>query len=654
VRLAQDLARHGDRPALVDDAGVTSYAALAGLVAAAAERHLARAAEPLVLPVRPCREDVVTYLACLAAGRPVLLTDPDGATDELEARFGPRVGAPAPHPDLALLLSTSGSTGSPRLVRLGARAVDANAAAIAEYLGLRHDDVGITALPLHYCYGLSVLHSHLAVGAAVVLTRTKVVDPCFWAAVDAHGVTSLAGVPHSFEMLEASGRAEALARGAHPSLRLLTQAGGRMAPETVRAWARRGERGGFDLVVMYGQTEATARMAYLPAHLAAERPECVGVPVPGGDLRLDPVPGQPDGVGELVYTGPNVMMGYAEKRDDLARGHDLAELRTGDLGVQEPDGLWRVVGRLARFAKVMGLRVDLDRVEAGLADQGVEALAVEAGDRRAVGVLAPPAGPDRPADRDPLADLATSAARLAGLPEAAVTVVPLEEWPVLASGKPDRQRVSALAGREVTRARPRRHSRTAEGSQPQGPARDHEVHLVAGPPDPLVQRAEQVPEDPARPVRRDHPQTDLVGHQHHVALGGRKRGQHLVRTPLQQLRELSGRPPPGPPLAEHPGQPGAEAVDQHGCRPLTQGSGDVAGLDGAPRGRPARPVCRDPRRPVRVGVVVGRGPGCDVGRRLVPGDGEHQLLGMPRLARPDSAGHQHLHLPPPVSCTERG
>jgi len=466
VRLAQDLARHGDRPALVDDAGVTSYAALAGLVTAAAERHLARATEPLVLPVRPCREDVVTYLACLAAGRPVLLTDPDGATDELEARFGPRVGAPAPHPGLALLLSTSGSTGSPRLVRLGARAVDANAAAIAEYLGLRHDDVGITALPLHYCYGLSVLHSHLAVGAAVVLTRTKVVDPCFWAAVDAHGVTSLAGVPHSFEMLEASGRAEALARGAHPSLRLLTQAGGRMAPETVRAWARRGERGGFDLVVMYGQTEATARMAYLPAHLAAERPECVGVPVPGGDLRLDPVPGQSDGVGELVYTGPNVMMGYAEERADLARGHDLAELRTGDLGVQEPDGLWRVVGRLARFAKVMGLRVDLDRVEAGLADQGVDALAVEAGDRLAVGVLASPAGPDRPADRDPLADLATSAARLAGLPAAAVTVVPLEEWPVLASGKPDRQRVAALAGREVTRARPRGRSRTAETSLP--------------------------------------------------------------------------------------------------------------------------------------------------------------------------------------------
>ncbi|MCP6462446.1 AMP-binding protein, partial [Klebsiella pneumoniae] len=83
------------------------------------------------------------------------------------------------------------------LVRLSARAVQANAEAIADYLGLTPDDVGVTALPLHYCYGLSVLHSHLAVGAAVVLTETSVVDPCFWAAVDRHGVTSVAGVPHS-------------------------------------------------------------------------------------------------------------------------------------------------------------------------------------------------------------------------------------------------------------------------------------------------------------------------------------------------------------------------------------------------------------------------------------------------------------------------
>ena len=222
VRLAQDLARHGDRPALVTGAGTTTYAELARLVDSGADRHLPRVTEPLVHPVGPYLDDVVTYLACLAAGRPVLLVDPERDGGELEARFGARPGDPAPHPDLALLLSTSGSTGSPRLVRLAAAAVEANALAIADYLDLRPDDVGITALPLHYCYGLSVLHTHLVAGAAVVLTEATPVDPCFWAAVDEHGVTSLAGVPHSFEMLEASGRADRLARGEHPSLRLLT------------------------------------------------------------------------------------------------------------------------------------------------------------------------------------------------------------------------------------------------------------------------------------------------------------------------------------------------------------------------------------------------------------------------------------------------
>lgn len=442
VALARDLGRHGDRAALVAEGRTTSYAGLARLVAAASDRHAARVAEPLVLPVRARLEDVVTYLACLAVGRPVLLTDPARDAGDLEARFGARAGSPAPHPDLALLMSTSGSTGSPRLVRLAARAVQANADAIADYLGLTSRDVGITALPLHYCYGLSVLHSHLAVGAAVVLTETSVVDPCFWTAVDRHGVTGVAGVPHSFEMLEASGAAERLAAREHPSVRVLTQAGGRMAPETVRSWAGRGRRGGFELVVMYGQTEATARMAYLPAHLAADRPDCVGVPVPGGDLRLDPVEGAPEGVGELVYTGPNVMMGYAETREDLARGHDLTELRTGDLGRQDADGLWRVVGRHSRFAKVLGLRVDLDRVEAGLAAQGVEALVVDGGDRVVVGALRDVAESD--------AGLVGRAAELAGLPGAAVSVVPLQEWPVLSSGKPDRQHVLALSRRAVT------------------------------------------------------------------------------------------------------------------------------------------------------------------------------------------------------------
>jgi len=439
VGFARRLAEHGARPALHGPEGVTSYADLARRVERRRrEADLAGVPRVQVLAMRPCEDDVVTYLACLAAGHPVLVTDP--GSPESARRLAERFAGdgPAPHPDLALLLSTSGSTGSPRLVRLAASAVQANAEAIADYLGLTPDDVAITALPLHYCYGLSVLHSHLAVGASVVLTETSVVDPCFWAAVDDAGVTSVAGVPHSFTMMERAG----LRLEDHPSLRLLTQAGGRMDPERVRDWARRGRDAGCDLVVMYGQTEATARMAYLPPDLAEQRPDCVGVPVPGGDLRLDPVPGQPAGVGELVYTGPNVMMGYAEDRADLARGHDLTELRTGDLGSQDPDGLWRVVGRLSRFAKVLGLRVDLDRVEARLREEGYDVLLADGGDRLALAVLAAP-GDEARATR-----VRAAAAGLAGVPEAAVDVVALDALPMLPSGKPDRAAVPALAARQ--------------------------------------------------------------------------------------------------------------------------------------------------------------------------------------------------------------
>jgi acyl-CoA synthetase (AMP-forming)/AMP-acid ligase II len=128
----------------------------------------------------------------------------------------------------------------------------------------------------------------------------------------------------------------------------------------VRRWAERGRREGWDLFVMYGQTEATARMAYLPPGLACDRPDAVGVAVDGGSFEIEPVPGQPEGVGEVRYRGPNVMLGYAEQPEDLARGRDVAVLATGDLGRIAADGLLEIVGRGSRFIKPLGLRIDLD------------------------------------------------------------------------------------------------------------------------------------------------------------------------------------------------------------------------------------------------------------------------------------------------------
>ncbi|HYH35226.1 MAG TPA: AMP-binding protein, partial [Nocardioides sp.] len=316
-----DLASHGDLLAVRTAGESLTYADLARRVEDTAARLGATRRLVLVEGANSI-DALVAHLAALTSGHVVLLAAPGRPAEQLAEAWDPDVVVRDGrlverrdgtrhdlHPDLALLLSTSGSTGSPKLVRLSADNLRSNAASIATYLGLTPQDRAITSLPMHYCYGLSVLHSHLLVGAAVVLTDLSVVDDCFWRLAAEAGASSFAGVPYTFELLERSG----FDARRVPTLRYVTQAGGRLDPSRVRDWSARGRRAGWDLVVMYGQTEATARMAWLPPELAVEHPGSIGVPVPGGDFRIEPVPEASEpGVGELVYRGPNVMMGYAE------------------------------------------------------------------------------------------------------------------------------------------------------------------------------------------------------------------------------------------------------------------------------------------------------------------------------------------------------
>ncbi|WP_430781181.1 AMP-binding protein [Actinoplanes sp. G11-F43] len=302
------------------------------------------AGSPVFLPMTSTVASIATYLAALRAGRPVLLLDPDLDQTALRARFG----TDRTHPDLALLLTTSGSTGDPKLVRLSRSAVLANAEQVAGSLGITGDDVAITTLPLFYSYGLSVLHSHLLRGATVVLERTGITRKDFWTAVNEHRVTSMAFVPSQYEML----RRLRFDPAKYPSVRTLTQAGGRLRTELVTEFAGKTER----FFVMYGQTEAGPRMACLPPAATAEKLGSVGVAMPGGAFEIED--------GEVVYRGPNVMMGYAETAADLARGDDQGGvLRTGDLGRLDDDGFLFITGRLKRIAKVFGVRINLDDVE---------------------------------------------------------------------------------------------------------------------------------------------------------------------------------------------------------------------------------------------------------------------------------------------------
>ncbi len=334
------------------------------------------------------------------------------------------------HPDLALLMSTSGSTGSPKLVRLSRGNLLANATAIADYLQIDENDRAATTLPMAYSYGLSVVHSHLLRGAGLIVTDRSVVDDEFWALFHRCRGTSFAGVPYTFEMLERIG----FPRTDLPDLRYVTQAGGRISPERVRSFADLGARKGWQLFVMYGATEATARMSYLPPELAQTHPGSIGRPIPGGSFSLEPLEGWSDpDVGELVYHGPNVMMGYAHGPADLVLGKTVDTLHTGDVARRDPDGLYEVIGRSSRFVKLYGLRIDLQRVEAALSAQGVTAFCIDDDDRLVVAAVN---------SNDHAVQRITAAA--SGLPAGAVRVICMTELPLLPSGKPDYQTIRDL------------------------------------------------------------------------------------------------------------------------------------------------------------------------------------------------------------------
>jgi acyl-CoA synthetase (AMP-forming)/AMP-acid ligase II len=427
-------------PALIEgDTGrVWTYAQLRGAV----ETLAARLPRQRSLIFCFCRNDlssVVAYLACLRGGHPVAMLDAGSSPDlklRLVQRYSPDVilestlaasstawqepysheDAPTKvslwrripaevelHPQLSLLLSTSGTTGSPKFVRLSRRNVESNAESIALYLGLRPGERAISSLPLHYTYGLSVLNSHLSAGGCVVLTDDSFIRPEFWKTLSRYGCTSLAGVPYSYQILSRIG----FEGFTLPTLRTMTQAGGRMDEGNIIKYDALMKARGGRLFVMYGQTEATARIAYLPPDRLPEKAGSIGVAVPGGRLSIEldgAVLAGPGQTGEIVYRGPNVMLGYAESPEDLAMGDQLrGTLFTGDLGHLDFDGLLYLTGRRNRIAKIYGLRISLDEVERRLRGRGP--VAVSGTDERIVVFCESGEAPDHEVWRQELAGL---------------------------------------------------------------------------------------------------------------------------------------------------------------------------------------------------------------------------------------------------------
>jgi long-chain acyl-CoA synthetase len=268
------------------------------------------------------------------------------------------------HDELALLFTTSGSTGSPKMVRISYENLSSNAQSIADFLSLTKRERPVTVLPMNYSYGLSVINSHLYVGATILLTDRSLMEKEFWEFVKNEKATSLSGVPYTYEILNKL----RFFRMELPSILTLTQAGGKLDDnlfEQFASFCKHSEKAFF---VMYGQTEATARIAYLAPEMTLSKKGSIGKAIPGGELYLLDEDGsvieKDNLVGDLMYKGKNVSMGYAFNAEDLQKGNDHnGKLLTSDLAYRDEEGYYYIVGRKNRFIKLFGNRISLDEAE---------------------------------------------------------------------------------------------------------------------------------------------------------------------------------------------------------------------------------------------------------------------------------------------------
>lgn len=268
------------------------------------------------------------------------------------------------NPELQLCLTTSGSTGSPKLVRLSEKNLQSNAESIAEYLNIDENERPVTSLPMYYSYGMSVINSHLIKGATILLTDKAVMQREFWSFIKEQKATSISGVPYTYEMLKRL----RFFRMELPDMKTMCQAGGKLNAAYVKEYVDFAEANGKQFIVMYGQTEAAPRMSYLPSDKAVEKNASIGIAIPGGELCVIDADGkvitEPEVDGELVYKGENVCLGYAETRADLMKGDENhGELHTGDIAKFDADGFFYITGRMKRFVKIWGNRTNLDATE---------------------------------------------------------------------------------------------------------------------------------------------------------------------------------------------------------------------------------------------------------------------------------------------------
>ena len=331
------------------------------------------------------------------------------------------------HDQLCMLLPTSGSTGEAKCVRTSHDNLIQATQSIVRYLDMDSSRVSISSLALHYTYGLSVLNCALESRSRFVLADHSWLEREFWSAVEVHEVTDLSGVPFMFQTLRRMRLPETVLN----NLKCVNQAGGRLEPVLTEYFINFFSENGIAYFTMYGATEASPRISYVPYQNAKEKLGTVGIPLDIGKMSTDALDGVSEG--EILYEGPNVCLGYAYGRGDLMLGDENNHLlRTGDIGFIDDDGYATIVGRKKRFVKVFGMSVNLDSIESMVRAETTHSVVLGKDDK----VLILVTEGDEQAIKKKVLEHVT-------FPSTGLKVTKVPEIYLNASGKPDYPRMSA-------------------------------------------------------------------------------------------------------------------------------------------------------------------------------------------------------------------